>query len=86
MSKSNEFISVKDALEILYYQGLGYLKGIGVERDTDEAVRYISAAATAGLPEAMERLSNMYAFGDGVTPNREISKMWLDKYNETKTE
>ena len=74
------------AVETMYYQGLGYLKGIGVERDTDKAVRYITAAATAGLPEAMERLSDMYAFGDGVTPNRETSKMWLDEYNETKTE
>ena len=86
MSKSNESMSIQDALETMYYQGLGYLKGIGVERDTDKAVRYITASAIAGLPEAMERLSDMYASGDGVTPDKEMSKLWKNKYNETKTE
>ena len=83
MNNSNESMSVQDALETMYYQGLGYLKGIGVERDTDKAVNHITAVATAGLPIAMERLYFMYSYGDGVTANRNIAKYWQDKYNET---
>lgn len=46
--------------------GLAYLSGIDVEVDHERAVRLITEAADAGLPEACEKLVTMYRTGEGV--------------------
>ena len=42
--------------------GLTYLKGIDVEEDRQRGVELITSAAEAGLPEAMKKLRDIYAF------------------------
>ena len=49
-----------------YLIGLAYLGAIDVERDPARALSLIEGAAQAGLPEAMQKLSDMYRTGDGV--------------------
>lgn len=46
--------------------GLAYLDGIDVEVDRERAVELITASAEAELPEAMEKLRDMYYTGVGV--------------------
>ena len=46
--------------------GLAYLGGIDVETDYDMALRLIQGAAEQGLPEAMQKLVDMYNNGEGV--------------------
>ena len=43
-----------------FFIGLAYLGGIDVEIDTDRALELITDAARKGLPEAIEKLSDMY--------------------------
>jgi TPR repeat protein len=50
----------------LFFIGLAYLGGIDVEIDRERALRLIAQASNGGLPEATEKLANMYRFGEGV--------------------
>ncbi len=46
--------------EHIFLIGLAYLDGIDVEVNRDRGIELITAAAEAGLPEAMEKLYNVY--------------------------
>ncbi|MBQ7087524.1 MAG: toll/interleukin-1 receptor domain-containing protein [Clostridia bacterium] len=59
--------------------GLAYLEGIDVEVDRERALRLITSAAEANLPEAIEKLSDMYENGTGVVCDRSVSVKWLEK-------
>ncbi|MCD8115656.1 MAG: TIR domain-containing protein [Oscillospiraceae bacterium] len=63
----------------LFFIGLAYLCGIDVEVDRPRGAGLIQAAANADLPEAMEKLSQMYRNGEGVKRNYETSARWLEK-------
>lgn len=67
--------------------GLAYLDGIDVEIDKERGVRLITAAAEAELPEAMERLRDMYAEGISVELSYADAVKWaqrlLDHYYYT---
>ncbi|MBR7161510.1 MAG: toll/interleukin-1 receptor domain-containing protein, partial [Clostridia bacterium] len=46
--------------------GLAYLDGIDVEKNAERGIALITMAAEANLPEAMEKLYDMYCEGKGV--------------------
>lgn len=67
--------------------GLAYLEGIDVEVDTARGIELITKAAEAELPEAMEKLRDMYFDGRGVEINYREAAKWAEllgrKYTET---
>ena len=62
-----------------YLVGLAYLKGIDVEHDAQRGVELITAAAEAGLLEAMKRLSIMFHEGDSVKLDYAKAVAWAEK-------
>ena len=62
-----------------FFIGLAYLTGIDVEINKERAVSLIQSAAEADLPEAMERLANMYRTGEGVARNWNTSIRWQQR-------
>ncbi len=65
-----------------YYIGLAYLGGVDVEVDHARALTLITAAAEAGLPEAMEKLSSMYENGEGVPIHLPTAVLWSQRAAE----
>lgn len=63
--------------EHLFFIGLAYLNGIDIETDREKGEALMIEAAEAGLPEAMERLAEMYAYGLGVKPDRQKALDWM---------
>ena len=59
-----------------YLIGLAYFNGIEMERDTEKAVSLIIASAGQNLPEAVNKLAEMYWKGDGIAVNYENSIHW----------
>jgi TPR repeat protein/TolB-like protein len=64
------------AMERLGYR---YETGIGVAKDTGEAIRWYQAAATAGNSEAMARLGAVYRQGTNGQPDFEKAYEWSRK-------
>ncbi|MBR4444779.1 MAG: tetratricopeptide repeat protein [Solobacterium sp.] len=60
--------------------GQAYLSGIDVETDHEKALKLITSAAEAGLPEAYEKLVSMYRNGEGVKRNYNCAIEWQRKY------
>ena len=50
------------------------------KRKLIEAVKQDMADATAGKPEAMQRLAERYRVGDGVPQDIEQTRLWLQRY------
>ena len=65
-----------------YLVGLAYLNGIDMEKNPDRAVQLISGAAEKGLPEAYEKLVNMYFYGNGVEQSDDETYKWQKAYVE----
>ncbi|MCD8116344.1 MAG: tetratricopeptide repeat protein [Oscillospiraceae bacterium] len=68
--------------EHVFFIGLAYLSGIDVEEDRERGVQLITTAANGDIPEAMEKLSQMYKSGEGVERDYEASARWLEKLAE----
>ena len=66
--------------------GLAYLDGIDVEIDVARAIALITSAAEASLPEAMEKLYNMYFSGDRVEFNYTLALKWAERLGDFYTE
>ena len=49
-----------------FFIGLAYLGGVDVEVDYERAVLLLTSASEAGLPDAMEKLIDIYETGTGV--------------------
>lgn len=62
-----------------FFIGLAYLGGVDVEVDHERAVSLITSAADAGLPDAMDKLVEMYRSGLGVERSYETAILWLEK-------
>ncbi|MBO5065029.1 MAG: SEL1-like repeat protein [Clostridia bacterium] len=60
--------------------GLAYLDGIDVEVNREFALELITSAAEAGLPEATEKLRDMYFIGVGVQLDYRKAVVWAEKY------
>ena len=58
--------------------GLAYLDGIDVEVNRERALELITKAAEAELPEAMEKLYDMYKNGTGVNLNYHKATEWRE--------
>lgn len=56
--------------------GLAYLDGIDVEVNCERGLRLINSAAECGLPEAIEKLVNMYCVGQYVEKNYDTAISW----------
>lgn len=63
--------------------GLAYLDGIDVEIDRTRALHLITSAAEAGLPEAMEKLYDMYSGGLGVDLDYRAAAKWVKRLAES---
>lgn len=59
--------------------GLAYLDGIDVEVDRKRALELITSAAEADLPEAMEKLIELYENGVGVDLDYREAFKWAEK-------
>ncbi|MBR6090284.1 MAG: sel1 repeat family protein [Anaerolineaceae bacterium] len=67
----------QESLEILYYRGLTYIYGIGVEKSFEIGGEYLKMAADQGLAEAQFDLGLMYYKGEGVEKSYdEAVKYW----------
>lgn len=62
-----------------YLIGLAYLEGIDVEVDRERALELITSAAEAELPEAMERLCEIYFQGIGIPIDYKKACQWARK-------
>ena len=62
-----------------YWYGVMLQRGEGVQQDSAEGLRRITAAAQAGLYTAQLRLANVYLKGDypGIAADPEQGKKWL---------
>lgn len=72
---------MKDAYKE-YYLGMAFLKGICVEYRPDRGIEYITRAAEAGVPDAVERLVFVYKNGDGTEIDYEKAAEWQKKVAE----
>ena len=59
-----------------FLMGLAYLEGIDVEVDIERGIALVTAAAEAGLPEAMEKLYYMFDSGDCVVVDYQRALYW----------
>ena len=66
----------KQEPEHLFLVGLAYMEGIDMEVDRSRGVEMITAAAEAGLSEAMQRLVDMYSEGAGVELDYHAAARW----------
>ena len=65
-----------------YLIGLAYLEGVDVEIDRERALKLITSAAEAGLPEAMQTLYEMHRDGKSVTLDYQKALYWAEKSAE----
>ncbi|MFL2912394.1 MAG: tetratricopeptide repeat protein [Opitutales bacterium] len=61
----------------MFYLGLAYSVGDGLEMNEDYAIRWIRAAAERELTMAQLTLGMKLALGDGVLKNLELAVQWL---------
>ncbi len=77
----------------LFFLGLACLYGIGVDVDSGKGEEYVTMAAQADLPEAMEKLAAIYQDGDGLAKDDgkaaewkgRLALHWESVYNESKS-
>lgn len=62
-----------------YCLGVMYRDGIGVQRDSFEATRWLQVAANAQVPAAMFALANQYLSGDGVRRDDQAARHLIEK-------
>lgn len=70
-----EKVAGSEDLSGIYYLGMLYLKGIGVERDVKQATKYFLLAANAGLPKAIYQIAKMLHAGAELKKNMNMLKM-----------
>ncbi len=64
-----------------YQIGLAYLNGIQVEIDPQMAEKLLRQAAEGGYEPAMDKLTEMYTYGDGVERSWEKAILWKRQRN-----
>ncbi|MET0266060.1 MAG: tetratricopeptide repeat protein [Duganella sp.] len=62
-----------------YCLGMMYRDGVGVQRDSFEAARWLQVAANAQLPAAMFALANLHLSGDGVRRDDQAARYLIEK-------
>ncbi|MBR2909675.1 MAG: toll/interleukin-1 receptor domain-containing protein [Clostridia bacterium] len=71
-------VYITDNPEHNYYVGLAYLYGIDVELNKGKGIEILKESAKAGFVLAMEKLANIYKFGDGVKMSLKESLRWTN--------
>ena len=56
-----------------------YFKGLGFQRDYNQARKWFMRAATGGVVQAQLRLGKMYLKGTGVAADSAYALVWIDK-------
>jgi hypothetical protein len=62
--------------------GVLYADGLGVQRNTEEALRWLGPAAIVGNATAQTRLGMLFAEGTGSAPNFEAAAIWYQRAAE----
>ena len=62
--------------------GLAYFEGIDVENNVERGMELITSSAEAGLPEAMEKLYNIYSTGDRVPIDYREALKWAERLSD----
>jgi len=65
-----------DHVLAMYYLGIMYLKGQGVEPELVQAARWLRAAAEQAVPQAQFQLGRMYLEGKGLPRDPEQAYAW----------
>lgn len=71
-------ISITDNPEHNYYVGLAYMQGIDVELNKEKGINILKGSAAAGFVPAMEKLCDIYKFGDGVKMSINEALYWAN--------
>ena len=56
-----------------------YQKGLGMQRDYQQAINWYTTAAKQDIAPAQLNLAMMYIRGEGVQPNAQQARYWLEK-------
>lgn len=65
-----------------FFIGLAYLNGIDMEVDRKRAIDLITRSAEDGLPEAMEKLADMYSSGTTVERDCRAAAHWQSRLTQ----
>jgi TPR repeat protein len=60
-----------------YRLGRAYARGLGVDQNNEEALKWLRKAAEKGDADAQFMLGGMYIKGQGVTKNYGTAYMWI---------
>ena len=60
----------------MYYLGVMYLKGEGIEHSDEQAFKWLKKSADLGWTEACEEVSRMYEEGMGVERSSELADFY----------
>ena len=71
-----------DNMRAQYILGFLYENGLGVNKDTNEAIKWYEKAAENGLSDAMFNLGFIYHDGEGVDVNYPLAMEWWKKAAE----
>ncbi len=61
-----------------------YKTGVGVQKDTEQALDWLMSAALNGHKGAQILIGNMFNTGDGVPVDKEEASRWYDMAKENK--
>ena len=75
--------SVQDDAETLYEQGIKYLQGNGIKKDTKQALEHFSKSHVLGYPNATYMLAYCYYQGLGTFENKELALQFFHKAEKT---
>ncbi len=60
----------------MYYVGMMFSRGQGVEQNNEEAAKWLRRSAKKGVPNAQYHLANLYTKGQGVPKDYELAYAW----------
>ena len=61
----------------MYYLGMMYLQGQGIDRDTKVAAKWLRLAAEKGSPQAQYQIGMLYSTGNGLPRDHEQAYAWF---------
>jgi len=64
------------SIDAPYFLALKYMKGDGVQKDAEEAAKWMKMAANRGYADAQYEYGKMHETGTGVAENRNMAAMW----------
>ena len=76
LAQNNNNIGARDALGVVYSQG------IGVEQNTTKALEHLEASAEQGSASAYNTLGFMYNHGIGVEPDQQLAIEYMEQAAE----